>query len=262
MEKLKVFMVMPFSDDVANNNYLHSIKPVCDKFNLEVRRADEIFSTSPIYEDIVKEIQEASIIIVDITNKNPNVFYELGMAHTLKQNRTIMVTQDSFKEMPFDIAHFRIIPYENTIVGKVNFEKQLQSTLKNLLSDRKETFKDEFELTFDIFLSSGNQSDLFGLVGIKKYKGTLTSNERVHMEGKYPDGESANSSVSLKNSFKTMEKLDYVKYENDIIMLTEKGNAFVEYLLERGVDCFQFNDQIFADNYVPLFERRRQSNHS
>lgn len=74
MNKLKVFMVMPFSDEVANQNYEHCIKPICDTFNLEVRRADEIFSTSPIYNDIVKEIQDASIIIVDITNKNPNVF--------------------------------------------------------------------------------------------------------------------------------------------------------------------------------------------
>lgn len=252
---------MPFSDEVANSNYLHSIKPICDSFNLEVRRADEIFSTSPIYDDIVKEIQEASIIIVDITNKNPNVFYELGMAHTLKQGRTIMVTQDSFKDMPFDIAHFRIISYENTIVSKVNFEKQLTSTLTNLLSDRKETFKDEFELTFNIFLSSGKDNALYGLIGIRKYKGMINKYERIHMEGKYPTGESTSSSVSAENSFKTMEKLGYVKYENDIVMLTEKGNAFVDFLSERDIDCFQLNDQVFVENFIPLIERKSK-NHS
>lgn len=253
-------MVMPFSDEIANNNYLHSIKPTCENFDLDVRRADEIFTTSPIYDDIVKEIQDASIIIVDITNKNPNVFYELGMAHTLKQSRTIMVTQDNFKDMPFDIAHFRIVPYENTIAGKVKFEKQLNSTLINLLSDRKETFKNEFELTFDIFLSTGKQSDLFGLVGLKKYKGTLINDLTIHMEGKYPDGESTNSSVSIQNSFKSMEKLEYIKYINNIISLTEKGNAFVEFLLEKGVDCYQLNDQIFEENYIPIFERHREKN--
>jgi hypothetical protein len=262
MDKLKVFMVMPFSDEVANHNYQHSIRPICDNFNLEVRRADEIFSTSPIYDDIVKEIQDASIIIVDITNKNPNVFYELGMAHTLKQGRTIMVTQDGFKEMPFDIAHFRIIPYENTIAGKVKFEKQLTSTLTNLLSDRKETFKDEFELTFDIFLSSGKHTDLFGLIGVKKYKGTISRYDRIHMEGIYPGGESTNSSVSAENSFKTMTKLGYLKFENDILMLTEKGNAFVDFLITKDVDCYQLNDQVFIENYTPLFERKRNKNHS
>jgi len=255
MEKLKVFMVMPFSDEIANNNYLHSIKPNVEKFNLDVRRSDEIFSTRPIYDDIVKEIQDASIVIVDITNKNPNVFYELGMAHTLKQSRTIMVTQDNIKDTPFDIAHFRIIPYENTIVGKVNFEKQLNSTLSNLLSDRKETFKNEFDLTFDIFLSSGKQSDLYGLIGLKKYKGTLTRDLKVNMEGKYPDGESTNSSVSIQKSFKSMEKLEYVKYEHDILTLTEKGNAFADFLLEKGVDCHRFNDQTFTENYISLIER-------
>lgn len=257
MEKLKVFMVMPFSDQVANQNYIYSIKPICDALNLEVRRADEIFSTSPIYDDIVKEIQEASIIVVDITSKNPNVFYELGMAHTLKQSRTIMVTQDGFNDMPFDVAHFRIIPYENTIAGKVKFEEKLTSTLTNLLSDRKETFKDEFELTFDIFLYSGKQSDLFGLVGIKKYKGTINRYDRIHMEGRHPGGVSTNSSVSAENSFKTMEKLGYIKFENDIIMLTEKGNAFVDFLINRDVECCQLNDQVFVENFIPMLEQNR-----
>lgn len=248
MDKLKVFMVMPFSDDVADSNYQHSIRPICDNFSLEVRRADEIFSTSPIYNDIVKEIQEASIIIVDITNKNPNVFYELGVAHTLKQGRTIMVTQNGFKEMPFDIAHFRIIPYENSIAGKVRFEKQLTSTLTNLLSDRKETFRDEFELTFDIFISSSKQSDLVGLIGIKKYKGTITRNNRIDMKGTYGGLKSTSSSVSAENSFKPMIKLGYLKLENDILMLTEKGNAFVDFLITKDVDCYQLNDQVFIEN--------------
>jgi hypothetical protein len=262
MEKLKVFMVMPFSDEVANQNYEHSIKPICDTFNLDVRRADEIFSTSPIYEDIVKEIQDASIIIVDITNKNPNVFYELGMAHTLKQGRTIMVTQDGFKDLAFDIAHFRIIPYENTIAGKVKFEKQLTSTLTNLLSDRKETFKDEFELTFDIFLSSGKHSNLCGLVGLRKFKGTINKFDRIYLEGRYPEGETANSSVNAENSFKSMIKLGYIRIDNDILIVTEKGNAFIDFLIDKEVICYKLNGQIFVENYVPVIKRKEIKNHS
>lgn len=189
---------MPFSNDVANSNYEHSIRPICEHFELEVRRADEIFSTNPIYEDIVKEIQDASIIIVDITGKNPNVFYELGMAHTLKQKRTIMVTQDNFKEMPFDIAHFRIIPYENSITGKVNFEKHLKMTLETLLSDYKETFADEFELTIQLFSSTDKQSVLLTLLGINQYKGTINKNDSLQLEGKHPNGEATSSSISVE----------------------------------------------------------------
>ncbi|MBK6362503.1 MAG: hypothetical protein IPF52_03020 [Saprospiraceae bacterium] len=70
MNRLKVFMVMPFSNKVSNDNYSHSIRPICEEFDLEIRRADEIFGTSPIYDDIINEIQNASIIIVDISKKS------------------------------------------------------------------------------------------------------------------------------------------------------------------------------------------------
>lgn len=178
------------------------------------------------------------------------------MAHTLKQDRTIMVTKDGFKDMPFDIAHFRIIPYENTIVGKVKFEKQLSSTLTSLLSDRKETFKNEFELTYDIFLLSEKQYHLFGLIGLKKYKGTINKFDKIQIEGKYQGGESINTSISAENSFKTMEKLGYIKFKSDIIMLTEKGNAFVDFLIGKDVDCYKLNEQVFVENYVSFYERR------
>ena len=255
IDKLQVFMVMPFSNEIADNNYSHSVKPLCENLNLEIRRADEIFGTSPIYEDIVKEIQEASVIIVDITDKNPNVFYELGMTHTLKQSRTVMITQDKFDELPFDIAHFRIISYQNSIKGKVEFEKKLSATLLNLLSDRKETFKKEFELTFDIFMSSSKHSDLFGLIGIKQYNGILKKNMHMQLEGEYPGGESRSSHGSIENSFKAMEKLEYVKYVNNIISLTDKGEAFVEFLKEQKVNCHQLNDQTFTENYRNMQER-------
>tara|TARA_R110002020_G_scaffold343801_1_gene558139 strand:+ start:161 stop:520 length:360 start_codon:yes stop_codon:yes gene_type:complete len=115
----KVFMVMPFSNKVAKDAYDYSVRKICENHNLEIRRADDIFSTKPIYDDIVKEIKDASIIIVDISDNNPNVYYELGMAHTLKQNQTIIITQGEYNKTPFDIAHFRIIKYENSIEGKI-----------------------------------------------------------------------------------------------------------------------------------------------
>ena len=260
--KKKVFMVMPFSDNVADNNYEHSIKPTCESFDLEVRRADEIFSTNPIYEDIVKEIQDASIIIVDITGKNPNVFYELGMAHTLKQNRTIMVTQDDFKEMPFDIAHFRIISYKDSIAGKVDFEKQLKATLETLLSDYKETFADEFELTIEIFVSAGKHSDLLTLLGIYQYKGTIIKNKPLYLEGKYPTGESTNSSISVENGAKSLIKLEYVKIENELVSVTEKGKALIELLRQKGFECNKFMDQTFKEGYISIMDRMKVKNHS
>ena len=247
--KKKVFMVMPFSNKVANINYEHSIKPICEGFNLEVRRADEIFSTNPIYDDIVKEIQDASIVIVDITGKNPNVFYELGIAHTLKQNRTIMLTQDSFDGMPFDIAHFRIIHYEDSIASRTVFENKLKETLKILLSDLKETFEDEFELTIEILSSSNKHSVLLTLIGISKYSGIIYKNEILKVEGEYPFGSTRSSSISVEDGAKILIKLGYVIIENNIVSTTDKGEALVELLIEKGFNCLLFNDSNLIGDY-------------
>lgn len=254
--KKKVFMVMPFQNEVANSNYQHSIKPICEGFNLEVRRADEIFSTNPIYDDIVKEIQDASIVIVDITGKNPNVFYELGIAHTLKQNRTIMLTQDSFDGMPFDIAHFRIISYKDSIASRTDFENKLKETLKILLSDLKETFEDEFELTIEILSSSNKVSDLLILLGVNQYEGTIHKNDPLYLEGSYPFGESSNSSISAENGAKSLIKLGYINIENELVNVTEKGKALVELLVEKGFKCNRFNNQKFEKDYIPISDRR------
>lgn len=252
MSRLKVFMVMPFSNKIANDNYSHSISPICEQFDLEIRRADEIFSTSQIYDDIINEIQNASIIIVDISQKNPNVYYELGIAHTLKQKRTIIVTQDEMNDLPFDIRHFRIIPYEDSIASRSTFEKQLRATLEILLSDSSEIFKDEFSLTLDIFQSSNKHSVLCGLVGLIDFSGVIHKKDPVNIIGKYQGGESIGSYISAIESFKSMEKLGHICFENDILVLTEKGKAFINFLMDNGIECYQLNDQKYKDYEVPL----------
>jgi energy-coupling factor transporter ATP-binding protein EcfA2 len=95
-----VFMVMPFGDEISMSAYRHSTKPIVKSFGFRIQRADEIFSANPIFDDIVTAIEQSSIVIVDISNKNANCFYELGVAHTLKRNRTIMITHDEYTEVP------------------------------------------------------------------------------------------------------------------------------------------------------------------
>lgn len=252
-------MVMPFSNEACNHIYTHSIVPICNKFNIEVRRADEIYGTSPIYDDIVKEIQEASIVIVDISDKNPNVFYELGIAHTLKQKRTVIITQDDFSDTPFDIRHFRIINYENSIDGKTKFDLKFESTLLNLLNDRRESFKNEFELTFTIFESSKRQNLMIGLIGIHQYTYPLNKNINISFEGVYGKSETLQFG-KVVDLFAPFAKLGYIIFENDITILTEKGVAFVSLLKENGYKCNMFNDQIFIDNYIPYFVRMAEKN--
>ena len=177
------FVIMPFDDEIANNIYELSTKPICKEFDLEVQRADEIFTPNPILDDIVAAIEESTVIIVDISGKNPNVFYELGMSHMLKRTQTILITHEEYNGTPFDIAHFRIIKYENTISGKADYENQLKRTLEHLLRDYKIIYEDVFELMINVLMSEVDESSLYALMALTKAPKPLHKHETLHVEG-------------------------------------------------------------------------------
>jgi hypothetical protein len=83
-------------------------------------------------QDIWNAIAASKIIIADCTGKNPNVFYEIGIAHTLGRP-VILITQNP-EDVPFDVRHFRYIRYELTPRGMKAFEKTLEATLANELA--------------------------------------------------------------------------------------------------------------------------------
>jgi len=256
--KKKVFMVMPFSNEVAKSAYDYAVKKICEKHDLDIRRADEIFTTNPIYDDIVKEIRDASIIIVDISDDNPNVFYELGMAHTLKQNQTIMITQGEFHKTPFDVSHFRIIKYQDSIQGKDQLEKQLDLTLKQLLTDYKTINKDKYELTIDIFIAGKRQNELATLIGIKDYKGVVKISDPLDIEFEHSNSRSRQR-TSITHNAKVLLELNYLFEKDKIIDLTEEGKAFAEIVEEHGIKCHIFNEQILTPGYKPFEEEYWES---
>lgn len=132
------FVLMPFTDSLTEI-YQSLIKPTVEngRFGLVCRRADDIKSNRAIIQDIWKSICEARVVIADMTNLNPNVMYELGIAHTLGKE-TILLYQRSETEFkfPFDLAHIRRIEYENTVPGARALELELSLTLQNILDVR------------------------------------------------------------------------------------------------------------------------------
>jgi nucleoside 2-deoxyribosyltransferase len=90
-------------------------------------RADDIYDNTSIIDDIVRLISEADIIIADLTTRNPNVMYELGYAHALGKE-CIPITQ-SMGDVPFDLRHRRVIPYQTSRRGLEELEDKLINTL-------------------------------------------------------------------------------------------------------------------------------------
>jgi hypothetical protein len=128
--KPKAFVVMQFTDEF-NALFKEVIQPMCIGFGYEVIRADDIYNNGLIISDIVQSIQDASVIIADITPNNVNVFYEVGYAHAARKP-TILLCSKTRDKLPFDLAGFRTLFYDNTIAGKTAVESMLRQHLENL----------------------------------------------------------------------------------------------------------------------------------
>lgn len=128
-----VFMVMPFKDKIREEVYRDHVAKRIMGLDLTIKRGDDFFSQNSIMQDIWGAINAADIIIADCTGRNPNVFYELGIAHTLGK-RTIMITENE-DDIPFDLRHLRYVKYEFTPRGMSNFETDLIEIV-NILSTR------------------------------------------------------------------------------------------------------------------------------
>ncbi len=127
-----VFVLMPFKPPF-DSYYEEIIKPAAKSAGLETRKADEIYSTGPIIQDIWKQIWVATVVVADVTERNPNVNYELGICHTLGVP-TVIITQ-SFDDVPFDYRHRRCIRYDTKEVDwQRKLKKSITATLKQVLA--------------------------------------------------------------------------------------------------------------------------------
>ena len=96
----------PWFDRYYQEIYIPAIRDA----GLEPVRADELFTTGSVVEQIWEEITKAKLLLADLSGKNPNVFYELGLAHAAI--KPVIFTASAVDDVPFDLRHLRVIIYE------------------------------------------------------------------------------------------------------------------------------------------------------
>src|SRR5690606_3075285 len=128
IDKNLCFVLMPFNEEWSEGIY-KLIRDTVSSQGFQCLRADNLHGQIVI-EDIWIKIYQAGFIIADVTNKNPNVMYEVGIAHTVGRP-TFLLTQAT-QEIPFDFRHLRRISYENTIAGSEKLKARLIDTIKTL----------------------------------------------------------------------------------------------------------------------------------
>ena len=111
MDKQKVFVIMPFDDKFFE--IYEMLKRQFEKDFL-FSHAGEEDNQQNILKDIVQAIYDSDIIIANLTGLNPNVFYELGIAHTL--NKKVIIITEDISTLPFDLKSYRAKEYSTHFV--------------------------------------------------------------------------------------------------------------------------------------------------
>jgi hypothetical protein len=131
------FVLMPFSSEFKEI-YTDCIQPTIEEHGIKCFRADDIFHNQPIVEVIWQNINRAAVIVADLTSRNPNVFYEVGIAHTL--GKEVVLLSQSLDDVPFDLRHLNVITYKWTPGGAQKLKLALGTTVKSILSRERYTY--------------------------------------------------------------------------------------------------------------------------
>jgi hypothetical protein len=124
------FVMQPFASPLGDY-YEKIYKISIEKAGLKPVRADaDIFHTGKIMDQIWSGISEAKVLVAELTSRNPNVFYELGLAHALQ--KPVVLVSSKEDDVPFDLQHIRVIYYD--VTDPFWGSKLIEKVAENILS--------------------------------------------------------------------------------------------------------------------------------
>jgi hypothetical protein len=124
------FVMQPFAAPLGSY-YDRLYKPAIEKAGLRAVRADaDIFGTGKIIDQVWRGINAAKVLVAELTSRNPNVFYELGLAHALK--KPVVLVSSNEADVPFDLHHIRVIYYD--VTDPFWGSKLIEKVAENILS--------------------------------------------------------------------------------------------------------------------------------
>lgn len=135
------FVVSPIGKEGSDNynrfkevlDYV--IKPAIETSSMKLRiiRADDINRSGSFIKDILQHLYSSYIVIVDLTDQNPNVFYELGVRHSISA-RTILIAQ-KLEDIPSDLREYRTIIYDTSAKGSHNFASKIHEFINDIKNE-------------------------------------------------------------------------------------------------------------------------------
>ena len=144
--RLFAFVIMPF-DASYDDIYKLGIKESAKECDVKAERLDEQLFSEGMIDRIYKQIEKADIVIADLSDRNENVFYELGYAHA-KDKLCLLLTKNT-EDIPFDLKHRRHIVYGESISYlKEELSKNINWAKTEIESQRKSRIRVEISTPY------------------------------------------------------------------------------------------------------------------
>ena len=138
------FVAMPIREP-GTEDYEHflaiydSVADVAQGAGYKPIRVDRNNRPGNIGRDIIVGLAEAPLVISDLTDINPNVFYELGVRHALRRYGTVLIMdKNKTTRIPFDLTQYRVVEYSGTVPGVRTLSRRLVEVLKALDDSRSQ----------------------------------------------------------------------------------------------------------------------------
>jgi hypothetical protein len=134
---------MPFSPEWSRRVYENLFRPAIEEAGYQCKRADES-GGQIVAESIWTDVNQAGLIVADLTNNNENVMYEIGIAHTVGKP-VVLLSQDEI-DPPFDIGHHRVHVYEDTSAGPEDLKGKLPGIIDDVIEEHERRKQREMRL--------------------------------------------------------------------------------------------------------------------
>lgn len=142
MESKKCFIVCPISNEGtptrkrSDDLLKFIITPACEAFNYEVIRVDKTNTIDKIDNSIIEYLNNSDLVIADLTEENPNAFFELGYRLALGKPVIQMALEET--KLPFDISTTRTIFYATNDLEKADRAKESLRATIEAIENRQE----------------------------------------------------------------------------------------------------------------------------
>jgi hypothetical protein len=136
------FVVCPIGDPESDTrrradsvlNFI--IRPALHKSGLTAVRSDEIASPGLITTQIITHILQDKLVIADLSEHNPNVFYELALRHAFR--KPVIQILQAGQKLPFDVSGMRTIPYDLDLPSATKAKEEIERYIDSILAEEYE----------------------------------------------------------------------------------------------------------------------------